>query len=80
MRKLKIARQNNFELPNVPSELKFIEKLAGQYANSKKDLEQYYLLGIKINEDLKLKYTETDYKKILLWTLRQKLISESKNK
>ena len=72
MRKLKLAsKTKTFQLANVPENLKFVEKIAKQYSQTKEELELYYAIGVKAFESLKLESSNEN----ILWTVRQTILA-----
>ena len=82
MLSLKIAKNSvaSLQIDNVPIELKFVEKIARQYAVTNEDLEKLYLAGAKAVKELKEKYSDDYYQKKVLWTVRQTIILEDQKK
>ena len=82
MRHLKIAKNyvEPLQIDNVPNELKFVEKIARQYALTNEDLAKFYLAGVKAVKELKEKYSYDYYQTKVLWTVRQTIILEVQKK
>lgn len=75
MRQIKIAKETkNFELSNVPENLKFVEKIAKQYSLTKEELEHFYLIGLKAFENLE------SNNKNASWILRQAILEDQARK
>lgn len=72
MRKLSISTKNRFDLQKYENQS--IATIASNYANTEKELDRLYELGIQKLEEYKNKLTTKDFDRFGFWCIKQEII------
>lgn len=77
MRKLSISTKNRFDLQKYENQS--IATIASNYANTEKELDRLYELGIQKLEEYKNKLTTKDFDRFGFWCIKQEIIKGTTN-